>query len=397
MKKANAWQKGVRENGIAMAGYRHRQQQKKRVIWIFVLVMLMVIIFLSMGSEGGSSGGGSAACYFFPDIAACNDKNETQMIPMRQLTDAEHAAGIVIHEILNRPAMPSNNPKIAFMFLTPGPLPFERLWHAFFEGHEGKFTIYVHSSRETPVHVSSYFSGRNIPSKTVEWGKVSMVDAEKRLLSHALLDTDNQHFVLLSDSCVPLRPFDYVYSYLIYSNVSYIDSYEDFGPDGLGRYSDHMMPEVEKKDFRKGSQWFSMKRQHAIVVLADFLYYSKFRRFCRPNMNGRNCYADEHYLPTLFTMIDPGGISKWSITYVDWSERKWHPKTYRAKDITSNFVKNITSRTEVIHYTSDKKRQTPPKRCVWNGLKRPCFLFARKFFPETVDKLMITLSNYTSS
>jgi hypothetical protein len=33
----------------------------------------------------------------------------------------------------------------------------------------------------------------------VVWGRVSMVDAEKRLLGNALLDIDNQFFVLLSD------------------------------------------------------------------------------------------------------------------------------------------------------------------------------------------------------
>jgi len=33
----------------------------------------------------------------------------------------------------------------------------------------------------------------------VAWGKISMVDAERRLLAHAVKDPDNQHFVLLSD------------------------------------------------------------------------------------------------------------------------------------------------------------------------------------------------------
>jgi hypothetical protein len=33
----------------------------------------------------------------------------------------------------------------------------------------------------------------------VTWGKISMVDAERRLLANALQDIDNEHFVLLSD------------------------------------------------------------------------------------------------------------------------------------------------------------------------------------------------------
>lgn len=41
-------------------------------------------------------------------------------------------------------------------------------------------------------------------------------------------------------------------------------------------------------------------------------------------------------------MIDPTGIANWSVTHVDWSEGKWHPKAYRAKDVTFELLKNIT-------------------------------------------------------
>nr|GEV17522.1 glycosyl transferase, family 14 [Tanacetum cinerariifolium] len=40
----------------------------------------------------------------------------------------------------------------------------------------------------------------------------------------------------------------------MFTNVSFIDSFEDPGPHGSGRYSEHMLPEVEKKFFRKGAQ-----------------------------------------------------------------------------------------------------------------------------------------------
>ena len=41
-------------------------------------------------------------------------------------------------------------------------------------------------------------------------------------------------------------------------------------------------------------------------------------------------------------MVDPGGISNWSVTHVDWSEGKWHPRSYRAIDVTYALLKNIT-------------------------------------------------------
>ncbi|THU67566.1 hypothetical protein C4D60_Mb05t26000 [Musa balbisiana] len=262
-------------------------------------------------------------------------------------------------------------------------------------GHGDKFSIYIHASREKPEHISSLFVGKEIHSEKVAWGKISMVDAEKRLLANALQDIDNQHFVLLSDSCVPLHKFDYIYNYLLGINISFIDGFKDPGPHGAGRYSEHMLPEIEKEDFRKGAQWFSIKRQHAVLILADSVYYTKFKLYCRPRMEGRNCYADEHYLPTLFHMVDPGGIANWSVTHVDWSEGKWHPKAYRARDVTFDLLKNIISIDESIHVTSDSKKVVQRRPCLWNGMKRPCYLFARKFYPEALNSLMHLLSNLT--
>lgn len=43
-------------------------------------------------------------------------------------------------------------------------------------------------------------------------------------------------------------------------------------------------------------------------------------------------------------MVDPGGIANWSVTHVDWSERKWHPKSYKARDVSDDLVRNITVR-----------------------------------------------------
>ena len=58
-------------------------------------------------------------------------------------------------------------PKVAFLFLTRGPVLLAPLWEKFFKGHENYYSIYVHSNPsyngsdpESPV-----FYGRRIPSK----------------------------------------------------------------------------------------------------------------------------------------------------------------------------------------------------------------------------------------
>ncbi|PHT75692.1 hypothetical protein T459_19214 [Capsicum annuum] len=392
MKTSQGWRLGMKEMQILSAP-RQRAQLKKPT-WIIVLVSL-VSLFLICAYVYPPQGSG--ACYVF-SLNGCKGLSDwLPPAPARDLTDEELASHVVTNEILNTPPIVPENPKIAFMFLTPGALPFEKLWDRFFQGHEGKFSVYVHASKDKPVHFSRYFVNREIRSDKVVWGKISMVDAERRLLAYALKETDNQHFILLSDSCIPLRDFDYVYNYLMYTNISFVDCFEDPGPHGSGRYSDHMLPEVEKKDFRKGAQWFTMKRQHALAVMADSLYYKKFKDYCRPNMEGnRNCYSDEHYLPTFFHLLDPNGISNWSVTHVDWSEGKWHPKSYVRKDITFELMRNITSISENVHVTSDARKEVQISPCLWNGNQRPCYLFARKFLPETLDNLLQLYLNYTS-
>lgn len=58
-------------------------------------------------------------------------------------------------------------PKLAFMFLTRGPLPLLPLWERFFKGHEDLFNIYVHTPPGYNMNVpsSSVFYGRQIPSQ----------------------------------------------------------------------------------------------------------------------------------------------------------------------------------------------------------------------------------------
>ncbi|KAK1437636.1 hypothetical protein QVD17_03430 [Tagetes erecta] len=263
-------------------------------------------------------------------------------------------------------------PKVAFMFLTRGPVLLSPLWNMFFKGHHGLFNIYVHTSANfssnwtEPKH--SVFHARTIPSKNVEWGKVSMVEAERRLLANALLDFSNQRFVLVSESCIPLFNFSTIYSYLINSKHSYIESYDLAGPVGRGRYSWKMQPMLKMKDWRKGSQWFEMNRELAIEVISDETYFPVFQKYC----NG-SCYADEHYLPTFVTLRFGSMISNRTLTYVDWSKGGPHPSRYTRYDVTKDFLEKLRNE----------------RKCEYNGRRNEtCHLFARKFTPHALDRLL---------
>ncbi|KAA8545436.1 hypothetical protein F0562_020220 [Nyssa sinensis] len=222
-------------------------------------------------------------------------------------------------------------PKVAFMFLTRGPLPMLPLWERFFLGHEKLFSIYVHALPGYDLNVSSTspFYKRQIPSKKVEWGTISLADAERRLLANALLDFSNERFVLLSESCIPVYNFPTVYKYLIESVHSFVEAYDDPSRYGRGRYSRRMQPHIKLADWRKGSQWFELNRTLAVVVVSDTKYYTIFRKYCLPA-----CYPDEHYIPTYLHMFYGSLNANRTVTWVDWSMGGPHPATYGKANIT---------------------------------------------------------------
>ncbi|CAL5367311.1 unnamed protein product [Camellia sinensis] len=263
-----------------------------------------------------------------------------------------------------------NVPKVAFMFLTMGPLPLAPLWEMFFKGHEGFYTIYVHShpSFNESVPESSVFHGRRIPSQPVYWGTISMIDGERRLIANALLDFSNQRFVLLSESCIPLFNFTTIYNYLMGSNLSFLGSFDDPRKPGRGRYNRQMWPAISISDWRKGSQWFEIHRDLVINILSDRKYYRVFQEHCRPP-----CYSDEFYLSTLVHILYPEMNSNRSITWVDWSRGGAHPRSFGWGDITDEFLNQI-------RFGSD---------CIYNGNSTlMCVLFARKFLPSALETLL---------
>lgn len=203
----------------------------------------------------------------------------------------------------------------------------------------------------------------------VEWGSPLLTDAEKRLLANALLDFSNERFVLLSESCVPVYNFSTVYTYLINSAYSFVDSYDEPTRYGRGRYSRKMLPDIKLHHWRKGSQWFEVNRKIAIYIISDSKYYSLFKQFCRPA-----CYPDEHYIPTFLNMFHGSMNANRSVTWVDWSIGGPHPATYTAVNITEGFLQSI------------RKNETD---CLYNEEPTSlCFLFARKFSPSALAPLM---------
>ncbi|KAJ8768026.1 hypothetical protein K2173_020966 [Erythroxylum novogranatense] len=262
-------------------------------------------------------------------------------------------------------------PKVAFLFLTRGLLPMLPLWERFFRGHDKYFAIYVHAPPGYLLNVSSDspFYRREIPSQSVEWGTMSLFDAERRLLANALLDFSNERFVLLSESCIPIYNFPTVYNYLIRSNHSFADSYDDPTRYGRGRYSRKMFPDIKLPQWRKGSQWFELQRTLAVYIVSDSKYYTIFKKYCKPA-----CYPDEHYIPTYLNMFHGQLNANRTVTWVNWSMGGPHPATYEGVNVTEGFIQSIRNNGTQCSYNSK--------------MTSVCYLFARKFDPSALEPLL---------
>lgn len=287
----------------------------------------------------------------------------------------------------------SGNPKIAFLFLTRADLPLDFVWHSFFKNAGvGNFSIYVHSKPgfklDQSTTSSPFFYGRHIEdSVQVIWGESSMIEAERLLLRVALDDPANQRFVLLSDSCIPLYNFDYVYNYLISSPKSFVDSFFD---EKERRYNEKMAPTIPRHKWRKGSQWITLIRRHAEVIVDDDAIFPIFKQYCKRKLKGvdgrifrpgskklQSCIPDEHYVPTLLSMRElEDKLERRTLTYTLWNSSKssWHPVTFKYGNASPRDINKIREINNV-YYEADLRTEW----CQCNGTFVPCFLFARKF------------------
>lgn len=302
----------------------------------------------------------------------------------------------------------TGNPKIAFLFLARRHLPLDFLWQTFFENAVlANFSIYIHSEPgfvfdESSTRSAFFYNRQLSNSIKVGWGESSMIQAERLLLGAALEDPANRRFILLSDSCVPLYNFSYIYEYLMASPKSFVDSFLD---KKEGRYNPKMSPVIPKSKWRKGSQWIALVREHAEVVADDEIILPVFRKFCkrRPpvdvskgKLNSKiqkqhNCIPDEHYVQTLLAMSDlEGELERRTVTYTSWNQsatkmetKGWHPFTFSYANAGPEQMQKIKDINHVYYETEFRTEW-----CSNNSTLVTCFLFARKFSKGAAMRLL---------
>jgi hypothetical protein len=160
------------------------------------------------------------------------------------------------HFTLNKKPKNNTSKKIALCFLIYDKINHEELWNAFLKQVDtSKYNIYIHFKEDKQLK----FFNNNKLNKTVKtkWCGDSLVEAQLLLLDEAIRDQKNQHFVFVSNSCLPVKSFNYIYDTLD-TNKSYFNM--------AIPYVKKFAPNINAF---KSSQWCILNRKHTELLLKN--------------------------------------------------------------------------------------------------------------------------------
>jgi len=212
--------------------------------------------------------------------------------------------------------------KIAFCFLIYDIINHEEIWNIFFKNIDtNKYNIYIHYKTNVPLKYFEEYKLKNCIN--TQWGHISLVKAQNILYTEALKDTQNEHFINISGSCIPLKSFDFIYNYLS-TNSSYFNMMDIKGHNFL-RCND-LLKYINKDYIKKSSQWCILNRKHTIKMIDNVDYIEWYSKMSCPD---EHCYITNIYRYNLQDeIITTEGFKCEATTFVDHTPFHCHPKSF---------------------------------------------------------------------
>uniref|UniRef100_A0A383VRB6 Uncharacterized protein n=1 Tax=Tetradesmus obliquus TaxID=3088 RepID=A0A383VRB6_TETOB len=210
------------------------------------------------------------------------------------------------------------------------------------------FSVYVHTPHGQLLPAGSLFAGCELRwsvNTTRGYAQHVLAEAAVLLLRAALQDELNSHFVVLSDTSIPIYPPQVVWAQLMSEQRSRIDACATRDLDFYRRPKQMTTEHFGEADWRKSSQWFALTRPLAMLAVADSHVRELYHRHCYTNFTGKLplCVSDEHYMPSLLASygLDNATDCQGAATYVDFSAGGWHPQSFKAQNITPALVQRM--------------------------------------------------------
>jgi hypothetical protein len=207
--------------------------------------------------------------------------------------------------------------KIAFCFLTYENLSQSTLWNNFFDNKQDKYNIYIHNKLpfvDENYHFEKYCIDNCIETK---YAHTSVVKATFELFKKALLDPENEYFILLSETCIPLYNFDHVYNRINAINNNIIPTGNNNNMERFNDLTDDNF--FDKNNFKKQSPCMILNRS-----TTEFFVNNDYTHLFSDNF-----YApDEHYFVNLCNKFKIQYVNS-EINYAHWEcNHEGRPKTY---------------------------------------------------------------------
>lgn len=141
-----------------------------------------------------------------------------------------------------------------------GDLNHPRLWEKALANNMDLFSIYMHSM----AGVSDQFFKQYQTEKTIPSSYSIHMNAWQYMLQEALKDPENEKFVFLSESCLPLRPLRETYVELLKNEKTHMA----YKKPWWGHTPQRDLPVPEKH--RWGNhEWLILHRKHAEMIAND--------------------------------------------------------------------------------------------------------------------------------
>ena len=233
--------------------------------------------------------------------------------------------------------------KLGFLFLCKNNINQLQLWLDFFKNNYDKCNIYIHSYDQQ--NISQDFIKKYHIDKVLDTGWGDIYDVIKYIMNISIKNNDHK-LILLSESTIPTKSFDYIYDYLTKDNKGYLnyDMNNKLIVDmQTARYKNNCK---KIKDFKENidfshwyynETWVIFNIEMTKIILKDDIYYKYFKKAF---------VYDENYPIYLYSLYNKFGLfHNINTTYVNWNTQevngKKHPKLY--DDIDDYLLKVLSN------------------------------------------------------
>lgn len=201
--------------------------------------------------------------------------------------------------------------KLGFAFLTIDNLYNSDLWLNWLDYNRTHVSIHA----KLPSNLKSDLLRQRVCSQLTEtqWGGFGLVEASYLMFKDLFQYPDVKKVVLVSDSCLPAKKFDDVYSKLLSNNQSY------FFCKSLPKWKEQRCHTIipHFSSLYNQSQWCILTREAFDIIDKDFNYYKTLfqKVYC----------SDEHFFINILKDKNYTDINNFKYHYFRFSNNSAHP------------------------------------------------------------------------